>query len=284
MDLSGLVAAAKAGPPPAGASYVLEIDDSSFEAVLARSSRFPVVLELHSVRAGAEELSADLAELTNEAGGAFLLARVDVDRFPQIAAALGINAVPTLIGVVGGKLVPLFQGTRSREEIRAILGQLLQVAATQGVVGRSDPVSIDAQTGPDPRFAAADQALASGDFQTAIAEFDKLLAASPNDAEAKAGRAQASLLARFTGADPAQVIELAAAEPQSVEAQLAAADVELVGGSPEAAFTRLLDLLRALPSPQREPVRLRLLELFETVGAQDPAVLRARRELMSALF
>ena len=284
MDLSGIAAAAKAPPPPPGASYVLELDEQSFEPTIQLSVKHPVVIELHSPRANAQSLSDDLIALANAAGGKYLLARVDVDAFPQIAAAFGVQAVPTVIGVVGGQLVPLFQGTRPKAEVEAILAQLLQAAAGAGVVGIADPVSIDADAGPDPRFAAADEALSAGDFTRAVAEFDRILAQPPNAPEAKAGRAQASLLARVSALDPAQVLADAAARPTDVDAQLAAADTELMGGATQQAFNRLLELIRNTAGTERETVRLRLLELFETVGNADPAVLKARRDLMSALF
>lgn len=284
MDLSSIVAAAKAPPPPAGASYVMEVDERNLEQVIAASMRFPVVLELTSPRANADSLSQTLTELTNAAGGAYLLGRINVDTAPQVAAAFGIQAVPAVIGVVGGQLAPLWQGTKDKAEAKAYLDQLLQAAAANGIVGRAEPVSVDADAGPDPRFAAADAALAAGDFDTAVAEFDKLLAAAPNDAEAKAGRAQAALLARVTKVDPAQVLKRAAAAPQDLAVQLDAADAEVFGGAAAQAFARLIELIRVSSGDQREQVRVRLLELFDTVGGTDPAVLKARRDLMSALF
>lgn len=284
MDLSGIVAAAKAPPPPPGASFVIDVDTATFEAVLAESARYPIVLELHSPRANAQELSDALAELANEAGGAWLLARVNVDANPQIAQAFGVQAVPTVLGVIAGQLAPLWQGTKSKEEARAFIAQLLQAASANGVVGRATPVSVDASAGPDPRFADADAALAEGDFEAAVAEFDKILTVTPNDPEAKAGRAQAALLSRIATADPADVLTKAAAAPTDPDAQLAAADAELMGGATDLAFNRLINLIRNTSGPQREAVRLRLLELFETVGPSDPAVLKARRNLMSALF
>lgn len=284
MDLSAIVAASKAPPPPPGASYVTDVDETTFEAVLSQSVKYPVVLELNSPRANAQALSDALVELANEAGGAYLLGRVNVDTSPQIAQAFGIQAVPAVLGVVGGQLAPLWQGTKSKEEAKAYIDQLLQAAAANGIVGRADPVSIDADAGPDPRFAAADAALADGDYARAVAEFDKLLAASPNDAEAKAGRAQAALLARVSEADPTAILTRAASAPSDVEAQLAAADVELMGGATQQAFNRLVELVRQTSGAERESVRVRLLELFETVGPSDPAVVKARRDLMSALF
>jgi putative thioredoxin len=284
MDLSGIVAAAKAPPPPPGASYVTTVDTQGLEQLIAASARYPIVLELNSPRANADQLSRDLVELTNEAGGAFLLAQVDIDAEPQLAQALGIQAVPTVIAVIAGQLAPLWQGTRNKAEAKAYLDQLLQVAAANGVTGRAEPVSVAADAGPDPRFAAADAALASGDFDQAVVEFDAILAATPNDPEAQAGRAQAALLARITTLEPAAVMAAAAADPRNLQAGLDAADVELSQGRPEAAFDRLIELIRVLSGPERETVRVRLLELFETVGNSEESVLRARRALMSALF
>jgi len=284
MDLSGIVAAAKAPPPPVGASYVVNTDAQGLEALLAQSAKYPIVLELNSSRANAAEMSVALTELANEAGGAYLLARVDVDAEPQVASALGIQAVPTVIAIVAGQLAPLWQGTRSKAEAKDYLDQLMQVATANGVVGRAEPASIDADAGPDPRFAEADAALAAGDFDTAVAEFDKLLNNTPNDPEAKAGRAQAALLSRITQTDPEQLLAAAQAAPTDVAAQLAAADVELSRGGMDAAFGRLIELIRMTSGDVREQVRLRLLELFETVGPADPAVLNARRNLTSALF
>lgn len=284
MDLSGIAAAAKAPPPPVGASYVLELDEASFESVIQLSVKHPVVIELYSPRAKAESLSQALAELVNEAAGKYLLARVNVDTAPQIAAAFGVQAVPTVIAVVGGQLAPLFQGTREKAEAAVVLGQLLQAAVGAGVVGRADPVSISADAGPDPRFAAADAALERGDFAAAVAEFDRILARTPNDPEAKAGRAQAALLVRIGGVQPASVLARAATAPDDVAAQTAAADVELAGGDPEAAFARLIEAIRRTTGAEREALRVRVLELFETVGPTDPVVLSARRGLMSALF
>ncbi|MEA5119144.1 MAG: tetratricopeptide repeat protein, partial [Propionicimonas sp.] len=164
------------------------------------------------------------------------------------------------------------------------LGQVRQAAAGAGVVGRADPASIDEDAGPDPRFAEADAALEKGDFAAAVTEFDKILAQTPNDPEAKAGRAQASLLVRLGAIDPRSVLERANAVPDDLDAQAAAADVELGGGNPAAAFERLIAAIRLASGADRERLRVRLLELFETVGPSDPAVLKARRDLMSALF
>ncbi|HET9127053.1 MAG TPA: tetratricopeptide repeat protein [Propionibacteriaceae bacterium] len=301
IDLSRIASAAAApqaspasgAAPAAAGAYVVDLTEASFDSIVRQSLQFPVVLELTSPRAhGAAQLSADLEALSDAAAGAWLLARVDVDAEPRVAQALGVQAVPMVVAVIGGQLAPLFQGTKPRAEIQPYLDEVLKLAVANGIVGRAKPgagrpgtesAALPEEEPGDPRFAAADEALAAGDFGRAVAEFDKVLASAPGDAEAIAGRAQAALLERSMAFDPQQVVARAA-DPDDVDAQLDAADLELINGQPEAAFARLIDVIRDTSGDERERVRVRLLELFETVGRTDPSVLAARRALSTALF
>ena len=296
VDLSGLAAKAKqsqATSPaagPAGASYVVEVGERNFEAeVIRKSLKHPVVVEFYSPRVQTgQQLSDALAELATEAAGKYLVARLNVDAAPQIVQQLGLQAVPTVVAVIGGQLAPLFQGVLPKDQVRTVLDELVKAAAANGILGRAEPVggepaAEEAEPAPDPRFAAADAALERGDFDAAAAEFDKLLAANPHDAEARAGKAQAGLLARTARLDPAATLR-AAGPGSGLDAQLAAADVELASGDAEAAFARLLGLIKRSAGAEREAARVRLLELFETLGNSDPRVLKARRDLMTALF
>ena len=277
---------------PAGASYVVDVTEETFEAeTIRRSVKHPVVVELYSPRVpSGQQLSDALIEIANSSAGKFLLARLNVDAAPGIVQALGLQAVPTVIALIGGQVAPLFQGVLAKDQVQAAIDQLLKAAVANGIVGRAEPagtpVSGDSpadEPEPDPRFAAADEALARSDFAAAEAEFDKLLAANPNDTEAQIGKAQAALFARATRYDP-QVVLAAARADDSVGVQLDAADTEMVSGQIEAAFDRLLGLIRTKTGDERNQVRVRLLELFEIVGNADPRVLKARRDLMTALF
>jgi len=298
VDLSQVAARAKqagaAAPSgtPGGASYVVEVNEQTFEAeVIRKSIKHPVVVELYSPRVSTgQQLSDALAALAAEAAGRFLLARINVDTAPGIVQALALQAVPTVIAVINGQIAPLFQGVLTKEQANAYIEQLLKAAVANGIVGRADPVgSQPSETTPsdepvsDPRFAAADEALERGDFSTALTEFDKLLEANPNDAEAKAGKAQVGLLARVSAVDPQAVLDQAATS-DAMNDQLAAADVEMVTGQVDEAFARLLQLIRQRSGEDRNAARVRLLELFETLGNADERVLSARRELMAALF
>ena len=305
VDLSQLTqrakqAAAPAGPGPrtgtgAGGSYVLEVTERTFDTeVMRRSLKHPVVVEFYSPRVSTgQQLSDVLAALAAESAGKYLVARVNVDVAPQIVQALQLQAVPTVVGVIGGQIAPLFQGVLPREQVQPYLDELVKAAVANGIVGRADPVGGAPEGAPaaaaeeptaDPRFAAADAALERGDFAAARDEFDKLLAANPGDAEAKAGKAQAGLLARTMALDPQQARSRADASPTDLQAQLDAADIDLVMGEAEAAFDRLIGLVRARAGSERDQARLRLLELFETLGNGDERVLKARRQLMAALF
>ncbi len=304
IDLSALKSKAQQRPAapgrPAGngGSYVVEVTEQNFEAeTIRRSVKHPVVVELYSPRvASGHQLSDALIEIANASGGKFLLARLNVDAAPGIIQALGLQAVPTVIALIGGQLAPLFQGVLPKDQVQAAIDQLLKAAVANGIVGRAEPAGTPAadaaedagadtdggEEAADPRFAAADEALERGDFAAAAEEFDKLLAANPNDAEAAAGKAQAGLFARAAALDPQTV--LAEAATGDAAAQLAAADVEMLGGQVDEAFSRLLGVIRKGPGEDRNVARVRLLELFETLGNADPRVLQARRDLMTALF
>ena len=280
--------------PAGAASYVLESSEQTFENDAIRpSTQHPVVVELYSPRvATGAQLSDALAAVANASEGRFLLVRLDVDTAPGIVQALQLQAVPTVLAIISGQAVPLFQGVLPRDQVQAAVDQVLKTAIANGMVGRAQPVAPGSaadgdpdgfdEAQPDPRFAAADEALAAGDFARARDEFDLLLRANPNDAEAALGKAQAGLFARASVLDP-QDTARRAADAGDTAAQLDAADLDLVSGEVEAAFERLLAVVRR-GGADRETARVRLLELFETVGPTDPRVLAARRSLMAALF
>lgn len=293
VDLSGLTTAASTSPtatPSADAvgGYVMQVSEADFEQLAAQSVRYPVILLLTADQAGAaaQQVQADLSAAVNAQQGRLVLGIVDVQKDPRIAQGLQIQAVPTAIALIGGQMAPLFQGTVDKAQIDQLVPQIIQLAVANGVTGRATPTQPavpDAPEQADPRFAAADAALEAGNFALAVEEFDKVLRNAPRDAQALAGRAQAALLARTERVDP-RIIERADADGTDIELGFAAADLELITGNAQAAFDRLLALVRLTTGDDREKVRTRLVELFETRGAADPEVKRARRLLSAALF
>jgi putative thioredoxin len=274
----------------AGGPFVLNVTEPTFQAdVIERSLQVPVVVEFWSPRSGASnQLGPALERLSTEYDGKFLLARIDIDANPQLAQAVGVQTVPLVIAVLRGQVVPLFQGAVGESEARQYIDQMLTVAVANGITGRSEPVGpaateAAAEPEPDPRYAAAEEAVGAGDLEGAIAAYEELLKQNPADTEAKAGLTRVQLVQR-TRDVPAEIRTRAAEDPSDVEAQMLVADVDLVGGHVDDAFDRLIRTVQATKGDERNKVRLHLLELFDVVGPDDDRVAKARQRLMTALY
>ncbi|WP_459751350.1 tetratricopeptide repeat protein [Streptomyces sennicomposti] len=278
------------------ADLVIDVDEAGFERdVLQRSAEVPVVIDFWAEWCQpCKQLSPVLERLAVEYNGRFLLAKIDVDANQLLMQQFGVQGIPAVFAVVAGQALPLFQGAAGEAQIRQTLDQLVQVAEQRfGLTGLAvDPEAepggqapAQPQEGPyDALLNAAAQALDAGDMAGAVQAYKNVLADDPAHPEAKLGLAQAELLQRVQGLDPQKVRQEAAERPADVPAQIAAADLDLVGGHVEDAFGRLIDTVRRTAGEDRDAARLRLLELFEVVGAEDPRVAGARRALARALF
>lgn len=276
-----------------GGGFVVDVTEQNFQAeVVERSSSVPVVIDFWAEWCGpCKQLGPVLERLAGEYAGSFVLAKVDVDQNQRIAQAAGVQSIPLVVAVVGGQLVPLFQGAVPEAQVRQYLDELLRVAAANGVTGQAEPVGgepeadqDEAEPARDPRYAEADRALENGDIDAAINAYEKLLEQSPADATAKAGLAQSRLLSRTRDLQVSQVRATAADNPHDVAAQCAVADLDVLGGHVDDAFARLIDTIRQVAGPEREAARVHLLELFEVVGTEDSRVRKARQLLSTALF
>lgn len=296
IDLSGLApttptdSTGQAAPAQSGA-YAVTVDGLNFQEILESSMNAAVVLACFSPSRSPEsvQLADDLQALSNEFEGRFLLGRLDVDANPQIAQAMQIPSVPLVVLVAQGRPVPLVDRAAPIDQLRQALQQVLQQLAGGGFTGRHAPRSggTDAETGEetlDPRYQPAQEALERGDVDGAVAEYQKLVDANPADVEAAAGLAMARVLQRTQHADLQAARADAAANPDDVEAQIMVADLDLLGGHVDDAFNRLIDLVRRTAGTERDQARQHLIELFAAVGNEDARVLRARRDLASALY
>ncbi|MFD5817437.1 tetratricopeptide repeat protein [Streptomyces sp. NPDC127038] len=279
------------------ASLVIDVDEAGFELdVLQRSTEVPVVIDFWAEWCEpCKQLSPLLERLAVEYNGRFVLAKIDVDANQMLMQQFGVQGIPAVFAVVAGQALPLFQGAAAEAQIRGTLDQLVQVAEQRfGLTGLTvdadggadgSPVAREVPAGPyDALLEAAVQALDAGDFGGAVQAYKNVLSDDPGNTEAKLGLAQAELLQRVQGLDPQKVRRDAAEKPGDVAAQIAGADLDLVGGHVEDAFGRLIDTVRRTAGDDRDAVRVRLLELFEVVGADDPRVVAARRALARALF
>ncbi len=287
VDLSALKRpAAQAAAPsdtPVDIPNAVEITEANFEAeVLIRSGEVPVVAVMWSPRSEASvELAEILGALAGQDNGKWVLATVDVDTTPRVAQAFGVQAIPTVVALAGGQ--PLqggsFQGVQPPEQLRKWVDSLLEVTAGKlsGGGAPEDPEQVD------PAVAAARQHLEEGDFETAKAAYEEILAGDPANAEAKGAIRQITFLSRATAQTP-DAIATADADPTNIEAAFAAADVQLLSQDVAGAFERLIALVKRTAGDDRTAVRARLVELFELFDAADPDVIAGRRNLANALF
>ena len=279
----GAVAPAAAAAPSA---YVVDVSEADFQtAVLERSLQVPVVLDLWAEWCEpCKQLSPVLERLAEEFGGRFLLAKVDTDANPQLAQALRVQGIPAVKAVVQGQLIGEFTGVLPEAEVRQWLTELVTMAETQ--FGMAAPEGAEPLPAPplDPLLQAAYEALESDDLDGAARALQNLLSDQPAHAEAKVMLSQVELLRRTSAVDPNAVLATAKAAPDDVEAQCSAADVLMSAGQPEDAIAILLDAVRRFSGAERDRARLLLIEYFDVLGNDHPAVPKARQRLAALLF
>ncbi|HET6480962.1 MAG TPA: tetratricopeptide repeat protein [Actinoplanes sp.] len=261
-------------PGGIGPETIIEVTEANFQTtVLERSLSTPVILDFWADWCEpCKQLSPILERLAAAGGGSWVLGKVDVDANPRLAQALRVQGIPMVVAVVNGQLVEGFTGVLPESQVKQYVDAILKA----GGLSVAEP--------EDPRLDAADDALMVGDLDEAEAAYRKILAEHPADAAAESGLAQVDLYRRIAGADPATAVAKADASPDDLDAQRLAADIEVLSGSADQAYARLVALVRRTSGEEREAVRKHLLSLFSVAGPDDPAVAGARRALASALF
>lgn len=288
VDLS---ASAAPEPEPAGAAATQPATDSAastagsmlpatvgvtmenFEEVVKQSTSVPVLLLVTTPEAeDATGMSQQLRTLIDaDFPTRFLLGICNGQEQLQIAQALQVQGVPTVVGLVNGRPVPLFTGPQPVEQIKSILGELLDVAAKMGVNGTVSGSGVAAPP-PPATHVAAQEAEDGGDWDLAITKWEQAIEEDPSDRTARHRLAQAKLAKRR-----AEEGEGNDDDPRSL------ADSFALAGNYAAAFEVLLKEVASHFGDEREPFRQQLVDLFEVAG-DDPAVGPARSRLASILF
>lgn len=284
------------GGAPAAGGYVIDTTENTFQAMVQTSATFPILLLLWiPTDDRLFPMAKALGDAVNAMNGQLQLSRIDIATFPAVAQAFGIQGAPALFALINGRPMPLMQGVPSDAEMQQIVDEVMpkivQVAQQAGVTGAAPYAGdsdADAAPAPEqmvpPAHEEAHRLAMEGDYSGAAAAYDKVLEADPNDALAARERAKALLLARSANADVRQVRAAAAERPDDVEAQMAVADIDMIGGQIQDAFDRLLDYLAAGHRDQIEPVRVRLLEYFAIPDPSDERLRRARRRLATLMY
>ncbi len=280
VDLSALAnrpspasTAAPAASEPAPQGQWVEVTEANVQAaVLEQSLKTPVVVGFVVDHPEVNPYFAELAKQAAADEGKWVLARVDLQAQPRLAQMFRVQTVPMVFAIVGGQPVDAQPGVLPASDLRKWLDAVLKAGG------------VEVETPADPRLDAADEALIMGDLDEAERAYKKILADSPRDAAAEAGLAHVVVAKRAKGVDPVAAVAQAQADPGNLEAQLRAADVEVLSGQAEQAYQRLVNLVRRVYGDDRETVRQHLVSLFALAGPEDPAVAAARRSLASALF
>ena len=277
----------------APSGVVIEVDESDFqEKVIDASNQVPVIVDLWAEWCGpCKQLSPVLEKLAAEFNGKFILAKVDIDKNQNIAAAFQVQSIPAVFAIIAGSAAPLFQGAHPESQVRQVLTEVIRVANEQGVKGivKSEETeevvekAEEVEEKVDPKMEQAFNAIEKGDFNSANNIYKEMLNQNPKDQTAIAGIAQVGLLERSSKLNKNDVLKNAA-DKKNFEAQMQLADLELMNGNPEAGFSVLINAIKISSGADRDKLRERLIELFVVVGDSDPHVLKARRDLASALF
>jgi putative thioredoxin len=291
MDLSALN---KKDEAPAAAtpsislelpSLIADVTEANLRTYLELSTRVPLVIDFYSAQDDSVALSEKLSKLVEEANGAFLLGRIDIEAHKRVAEAFSVQQAATVIAVLKGQPFPLFNGNVELEQITSLINKLLEVAAGNGVTER---ISINESAAPistapklPKHHLEAAEALNAGENQKALELYQQILRESPADTLAAAGLAQTELLIRVEGLDFEKVLDNS---PQNFEELMVFADALIAIGDFAVGFDALLTNYQDVSKEEHQQMKDRLLKYFEIVGKNEPTVVAARARLTSMLF
>jgi putative thioredoxin len=261
---------------------VIQVDASSIRDYLALSEKLPIILIfVQQGDAGSENLQRSVSSLVEKAGGAVIALVVDAAASPELAQAFELNQVPSAYGLLKGQPAPLFVGDQPIEQIQHIITKVLEVAKENGLTAKAKVQEAFKEPEPSSTVLMAYDAIDKGDYQQALALYEKAMLENPSDSLAEAGLAQVKLLIRLVGQD---LQALASSDASTDEEIILKADALVATGMAEAGFKLLLGVFEKMAKDLREPLRLRLVELFLVVGNDRPEVIEARKSLSLLLF
>ena len=291
-----------------GASAPVDVTMDNFMAeVIEASAATPTLVQFWAPWCGpCKQLGPILEKVVGASGGKVRMVKVNIDDNAQIAQQMRVQSVPTVYGFVDGKPVDGFAGVQPESSIRQFVDKL----AGMGGAGADAAAMLE----------AAEAALAEGDPETAMMQFQQVMSITPESVPALAGVVRClnasgdiagarevidQLNDEFLG-DPAMKTAVAAVElaekaaSSAGELDTAKAAVEAdpanlaarqdyalalfaVGQNAEA-MDQLLESIRIERGWRDDAARLQLLEFFASLGAANPDVIAARRKLSTLLF
>lgn len=268
------------------------------QVVLQGSMERPVLVDFWADWcAPCKALMPILTKLAEEYAGHFVLAKVNIDENPDLAAQFGVRSVPSVMLVSQGQLVDQFNGALPESEIRAFLGKHLDTRSPAEIVREQ-----------------IDQLIGDGQLEQAQAYLQEAITQLPDDIElqvllarvllqqqktedAKAvldhlpetekGRPDVKGLIsglKFVDAAPSPEILATLSDRDDSEARYLKAMHALVQGEHEQALELLIAIMRDDRSFQEGEARKTLLEVFALLGESHPLVAPYRRKLFTLMY
>jgi putative thioredoxin len=244
---------------------VFDVDEAEFEQrVLERSKEVPVVVDFWADWCGpCKQLTPALERAAEARAGKVELAKVDVEKNPQLQAAFRIQGIPSVKAFRDGRVAAEFTGAIPPAEVERFFDGLVPSEADE-LVASGDEQDLRRALELDPNHPTARREL--GKLLLRRGETDEateLLSGAPGDFVADGLLARAAL----AGDD-----------------DLAAAFEAWDEGDRAAALERLQEAIQQESDPERRDLIRRLMVgLFTELGPDDPLAREHRRRLSSAL-
>jgi len=279
--------------------WLKNVTEKTFDTeVIGRSAEVPVVVDFWAPWCGpCRSLGPVLERLATEARGAFVLAKVNVDENPKIAAEFGIRSIPAVKAIRDGEIVDEFVGALPEAAVRSFLERILpteadrlaadaQAAEARGEAATAESLYRKALEGdanhPRGRLGLG-RLLAGSDADAALAELDRVLPGTPERAEAD--RIAARLrLARENGAGEAELSERLARNAADLEARFQLARLLAARENYQAALENLLEVVKRDRAYEDEAARKAMIDVFEVLGPEHELTQSYRSELAKVLF
>ena len=296
VDLSSLkkpdpIAQSAAANPAEPASTIKVPDvmalgtEANLKNFITISGTVPVLIDFFAADLeSSQQLSEKLIALVKKLDGKMFLLRVDTQSSLSVAQAFGVKEVPSVVALIKGQPIPLFEGDQTADTIQTVLNRLLQVAQENGVSGLlavTTEFSDEQIQELPPKHKAAYDAIDSGDYEAAISHYESALNENPADAMAVAGLAQSKLLLRTKGIDFEAVL---ASAPTDFEATVLKADACVAVGHSAEGYQTILTRFANADKDEREKLRKHLIELFSVSPQDAPELAAARRALAALLY